>query len=133
MTASNSNSIVTSVSGVINNPSLQAHKNDYERLEGNSDDLDVILEREPSEVQNDSSIELMSPSNTQKTKTTTVHEKGKDPSKRRWIVLASFSLLSFSNAVLWITFGPCLYIFMDHYRQTASRINALATVYMILY
>ncbi len=134
MTTSNSNSIATSVSEVINHPSSRAHKNDYERIGENSDDLNVILEKENeiSEIQNNSSIELISSSNTQRTRTT-VHNKDKNPSNRRWIVLTSFSLLSFSNAVLWITFGPCLYIFMNHYQRTPSSINALATVYMIVY
>ncbi|CAI2167425.1 18016_t:CDS:2 [Funneliformis geosporum] len=118
----------TSVSDVIN-PTLRVkdnNKHNYEQIEENSDELNIMVEKSnTSEVQLDSSIALIS----QRTKTT-VH---KNLSNRRWFVLASFSLLSFSNAVLWITFGPCLYIFMDHYQQTPSTINALATVFMIVY
>nr|CAG8575309.1 2654_t:CDS:2 [Entrophospora candida] len=55
-------------------------------------------------------------------------------SRRRWIVLLGFSLLTFSSACLWITFAPCLYIFMHHYSQaTPSYINSLSTIYMIMY
>ncbi|RIA96071.1 major facilitator superfamily domain-containing protein [Glomus cerebriforme] len=130
MTASSS--IATSVTEANNLTSRHNDSHDYERVGEKSGDLDIIVEK-TSEIQNDSSIALISPSNTQ-SRTTAINNKNKSSSNRKWIVLASFSLLSFSNAVLWITFGPCLYIFMAHYNQTTpSYINALATVYMVVY
>ncbi|CAG8566360.1 11300_t:CDS:2 [Funneliformis mosseae] len=117
----------TSVSDVIN-PSLQAkesRKHDYEQVEDNSDELNIMVEK--SSASEDQEVALITPHTQRKT---TVH---KNLSNRKWFVLTSFSLLSFSNAVLWITFGPCLYIFMEHYQQTPSTINALATVFMIIY
>ncbi|CAG8552731.1 5751_t:CDS:2 [Funneliformis caledonium] len=117
----------TSVSDVIN-PSLQAkesRKHDYEQVEDNPDELNIMVEK--SSASEDQEVALITPNTQRKT---TVH---KNLSNRKWFVLTSFSLLSFSNAVLWITFGPCLYIFMEHYQQTPSTINALATVFMIIY
>ncbi|CAG8509784.1 326_t:CDS:2 [Diversispora eburnea] len=55
------------------------------------------------------------------------------PSYYRWIILFGFSLLTFSSASLWITFAPCLYIFMKYYSITATHVNILSTVYMIIY
>ncbi|CAG8484182.1 12579_t:CDS:2 [Ambispora gerdemannii] len=55
-------------------------------------------------------------------------------SSLRWKILFGFSLLSFSSACLWITFAPCLFVFMSHYRHTTpSYINSLSTVYMFIY
>ncbi|RHZ64068.1 hypothetical protein Glove_326g30 [Diversispora epigaea] len=55
------------------------------------------------------------------------------PSYYRWIILFGFSLLTFSSASLWITFAPCLYIFMKYYSITATHVNILSTIYMIIY
>ncbi|PKY38488.1 MFS general substrate transporter [Rhizophagus irregularis] len=119
MTASSS--IVTNV----NSTSRLNNNHDFERVGENPGDLEVVVEKTSS-----NSL-LMSPSNTQESRTVSTNNI---KSKRKWIVLASFSFLSFSNAVLWITFGPCLYIFMAHYNQiTPTYINALATVYMVVY
>ncbi|CAB4495709.1 uncharacterized protein OCT59_005674 [Rhizophagus irregularis] len=119
MTASSS--IVTNV----NSTSRLNNNHDFERVGENPGDLEVVVEKTSS-----NSL-LMSPTNTQESRTVSTNNI---KSKRKWIVLASFSFLSFSNAVLWITFGPCLYIFMAHYNQiTPSYINALATVYMVVY
>jgi MFS family permease len=110
MTASSS--IVTNVTEIIDPTSRLNANHDYERVGEKPGDLTVVV----------------SPSSTQESTNNNI------TSNRKWIVLASFSLLSFSNAVLWITFGPCLYIFMAHYNQTTpSYINALATVYMVVY
>src|ERR1051325_285894 len=112
-----SSSIVTNVTKVIDSASRTKDKHDYERVGEKSDGLTIAVENDQkiSEIQNnDSSIELILPSNIQTT--TVATSKDKNPSNKRWIVLTSFSLLSFSNAVLWITFGPCLFIFMDHYK-----------------
>ena len=78
----------------------------------------------------------------------------------RWLVLFSFSLFSFSSALMlvfflsttfrvhvayhhslldrWITFAPCLYIFVQYYFQqestsTANAIHSLSSVYMMVY
>lgn len=56
----------------------------------------------------------------------------------RWFVLLVFSLLSFSSALMWDTFAPCLYIFVDYYfgsvtPATVNAINAMSLVYMLLY
>src|SRR4051794_30085425 len=130
-----SSSIVTNATNkVIDSASRANDKHDYERVGEKSDGLTIMIEnnQNTSDIQNNySTVKLESPSNTQE-KITTAKEK--NSSNRRWMVLASFSLLSFSNAVLWITFGPCLFIFMDYYKQkTTSYINALATVYMVVY
>ncbi|KAF1797742.1 major facilitator superfamily domain-containing protein [Mucor lusitanicus] len=56
----------------------------------------------------------------------------------RWLVLLSFSLFSFSSALMWITFAPCLYIFVQYYFQhestaTTNAIHSLSSVYMMIY
>lgn len=86
----------------------------------------------------------------------------------RWLVLFSFSLFSFSSALMfvfqhlvmssfffsclsgsattntnnaldrWITFAPCLYIFVQYYFQhestaTTNAIHSLSSVYMMIY
>ena len=56
-----------------------------------------------------------------------------------WFVLFAFSLLSFSSALMWDTFAPCLYIFADYYfdgdvtTATINAINAMALIYMLVY
>ncbi|KAI8338417.1 major facilitator superfamily domain-containing protein [Chlamydoabsidia padenii] len=59
-------------------------------------------------------------------------------SRWRWFVLLSFSFFSFSSALMWVTFAPCLYIFVDYYFQhssplTTNAIHSLSSVYMLLY
>ncbi|CAO3655763.1 unnamed protein product [Mucor hiemalis] len=56
----------------------------------------------------------------------------------RWFVLFSFSFFSFSSSLMWITFAPCLYIFVQYFFGSASTattnaINSLSSVYMIVY
>ncbi|KAG1054034.1 hypothetical protein G6F43_003922 [Rhizopus delemar] len=56
----------------------------------------------------------------------------------RWFVLLSFSFFSFSSALMWITFAPCLYIFIHYYFQdvnayTTNAINLLSSIYMLIY
>lgn len=69
-----------------------------------------------------------------------VHNVTKAPPCRqwRWIVLSSFSLFSFSSALMWDTFAPCLYIFVDYYFDTTNTvtvnaIHSLSLIYMLLY
>ncbi|KAI9274702.1 major facilitator superfamily domain-containing protein [Phascolomyces articulosus] len=56
-----------------------------------------------------------------------------------WFVLFAFSLLSFSSALMWDTFAPCLYIFADYYfdgqvtTATINAINAMSLIYMLIY
>ncbi|KAI8986581.1 major facilitator superfamily domain-containing protein [Pilobolus umbonatus] len=56
----------------------------------------------------------------------------------RWFILLTFSLYSFSNSLMWITFAPCLYLFTQYYFQsqstyTLNAINSLSSVYMLIY
>ncbi|OBZ91842.1 putative MFS-type transporter C09D4.1 [Choanephora cucurbitarum] len=55
----------------------------------------------------------------------------------RWLVLFSFSFFSFSSALMWITFAPCVYIFVQYYFEgtepAKNAINALSSVYMLIY
>ncbi|KAL4212511.1 hypothetical protein CU097_011252 [Rhizopus azygosporus] len=56
----------------------------------------------------------------------------------RWLILLSFSFFSFSSALMWITFAPCLYIFTQYYFQvtntyTTNAINFLSSIYMLIY
>ncbi|KAG2234111.1 major facilitator superfamily domain-containing protein [Thamnidium elegans] len=56
----------------------------------------------------------------------------------RWLVLFAFSVFSFSNSLMWITFAPCLYIFAQYYfgtsdTTTTNAINSLSSIYMIVY
>ncbi|KAI7907462.1 major facilitator superfamily domain-containing protein [Cokeromyces recurvatus] len=56
----------------------------------------------------------------------------------RWLVLFSFSFFSFSSALMWITFAPCLYIFVQYYFEnattsTTNAINSLSSIYMLIY
>ncbi|KAI9493642.1 major facilitator superfamily domain-containing protein [Zychaea mexicana] len=56
-----------------------------------------------------------------------------------WFVLFAFSLLSFSSALMWDTFAPCLYIFAEYYfdgnitTATVNAINAMSLIYMLIY
>lgn len=66
------------------------------------------------------------------------HSQQQRISHWRWFVLLVFSLLSFSSALMWDTFAPCLYIFVDYYfgsvtPVTVNAINAMSLVYMLLY
>ncbi|KAI8076624.1 major facilitator superfamily domain-containing protein [Gilbertella persicaria] len=55
----------------------------------------------------------------------------------RWLVLLAFSFFSFSSALMWITFAPCVYIFAEYYFKSTSTginaINSLSSVYMLVY
>ncbi|KAI8138596.1 major facilitator superfamily domain-containing protein [Fennellomyces sp. T-0311] len=56
-----------------------------------------------------------------------------------WFVLLSFCCLSFSSALMWDTFSPCLYLFADYYfdgnvtTATINAINAMSLIYMMIY
>ncbi|KJE89591.1 hypothetical protein CAOG_01031 [Capsaspora owczarzaki ATCC 30864] len=52
---------------------------------------------------------------------------------RRWAVLALFALLSFSNAVMWITFSPISSIVGEWYDKSDFLVNCLSMVYMAVY
>lgn len=54
-------------------------------------------------------------------------------SSYRWLILLGFSLFTFASACMWITFAPCLYIFMSYFSQTPSSINSLSSIYLLLY
>ncbi|KAI7876860.1 MFS general substrate transporter [Lichtheimia hyalospora FSU 10163] len=66
------------------------------------------------------------------------HDPSQPISHWRWFVLLVFSLLSFSSALMWDTFAPCLYIFVDYYFGsvtpfTVNAIHSMSLVYMLLY
>jgi hypothetical protein len=57
---------------------------------------------------------------------------------KRWFVLASFCLFSFTNALQWITFSPAVqtfakYFFNEVSLSTTNAINAFSGSYMIIY
>lgn len=58
--------------------------------------------------------------------------------KWRWYVLFAFSFYSFTSAMMWATFAPCLYLFVDYYFHytssfTVNAVNSLSSVYMFTY
>jgi hypothetical protein len=57
---------------------------------------------------------------------------------KRWLVLASFCLFSFTNALQWISFSPAVqtfakYFFNEVSLSTTNAINAFSGSYMIIY
>ncbi len=48
--------------------------------------------------------------------------------KRRWIMLLLFSTLSFTNAMLWITYSPIALMVMKYYNVNAVVVNSLSLV-----
>lgn len=60
---------------------------------------------------------------------------GKD--RRRWLMLFLFSILEFANAVLWVTFSPISDVTQHYFEKapynTASAVNMLANIFLILY
>ena len=57
---------------------------------------------------------------------------------KRWFVLASFCLFSFTNALQWIAFSPAAqtfakYFFNEVSLSTTNAINAFSGSYMIIY
>jgi MFS family permease len=52
---------------------------------------------------------------------------------KRWLILAIFSLLSLSNAMVWITFSPIASLAEKHFSVNIQWINACSLVYMIIY
>jgi MFS family permease len=52
---------------------------------------------------------------------------------RRWFILAVFSMLSFSNAMVWITFSPIATISQRQWNVNVQWINGLSLVFMIVY
>mmetsp|Transcript_3494 Transcript_3494/g.4814 ORF Transcript_3494/g.4814 Transcript_3494/m.4814 type:complete len:444 (+) Transcript_3494:1752-3083(+) len=53
--------------------------------------------------------------------------------KTRWLMLFLFCMLSFSNAILWITYAPIASLVMDRYNVGAFAVNSLSLIFMILY
>ena len=51
---------------------------------------------------------------------------------RGWI-LAAFCLMSFSNALLWVTFSTVSNIAQVYFESSATKVNTLATIFLILY
>jgi hypothetical protein len=57
---------------------------------------------------------------------------------KRWFVLASFCLFSFTNALQWIAFSPAIQTFAKYFFDevsltTTNAINAFSGSYMIIY
>jgi len=53
--------------------------------------------------------------------------------KERWIVLFTFCLLSFSNAMIWTTFSPIAEITKDKYSIGNFELTSLSLIFMALY
>ena len=53
--------------------------------------------------------------------------------KRRWLILAIFCLLSFSNAGQWISFAPISNIVHQYYQVSLFAVNCLSMIYMAVY
>ena len=57
--------------------------------------------------------------------------------KRRWTILALFSILEMSNALFWVTFAPISDIasnyFGGNYYGSITSINMLANIFLILF
>jgi MFS family permease len=53
--------------------------------------------------------------------------------RRRWLVLSSFSLLSCSNAIIWITYAPWTLEAADYWNVTPAWINNMSLVYMLVF
>ncbi|CAG8502815.1 2017_t:CDS:2 [Scutellospora calospora] len=88
-------------------------------------DHDIIITNDNDRIDTTSPSSPLLPSN--------FNSNAKLPSYYRWLILLGFSLLTLSSACLWITFAPCLYIFMSYFSQTPSSINSLSSVYMIMF
>lgn len=52
---------------------------------------------------------------------------------RRWVTLMLFSLISFTNAMNWITFSPFASHARTFYGVESIAIDSLSTVYMMVY
>ncbi|XP_065066476.1 uncharacterized MFS-type transporter C09D4.1-like [Rhopilema esculentum] len=53
--------------------------------------------------------------------------------RRRWTVLALFSLISMTNEVIWISLSSITSIVQEYYRVDAIAVNWLSMIYMLLY
>ena len=53
--------------------------------------------------------------------------------KRRWVVLAIFSLISMSNEIIWISFGSIASIIKEYYRVSFNAVNWLAMIFSVFY
>ena len=53
--------------------------------------------------------------------------------RSRWIMLLLFSSISFSNAMMWITYSPIARLVMEYYSINTLTLNSMSLVYMIVY
>ena len=53
--------------------------------------------------------------------------------KRRWAMILIFSLVTMSNALLWITYGPIAFLVSKLYDVNLFAVNLLSLVYLIVY
>lgn len=53
--------------------------------------------------------------------------------RKRWAVLCAFALLNCSNALLWVTFSTISDVAQTYFRCTATKVNTLATIFLVLY
>lgn len=72
------------------------------------------------------------------TNTSSRRDSSASAPKWRWFALLAFSLFSISSGLMWDTFAPCVYIFVDYYFEakdtwTTNAINSLSSIYMLLY
>jgi hypothetical protein len=53
--------------------------------------------------------------------------------RRRWLVLASFSLLSMNSAWIWITFSPIAVSMAEYWNVSLEQVDAIAAIYLYVY
>lgn len=53
--------------------------------------------------------------------------------KRRWLILAVFSLISMTNEIIWISLSSITSIVQEYYRVDSIAVNWLSMIYMLLY
>jgi len=69
--------------------------------------------------------------NIQVKESTSPHQYELDP--KRWLVLASFSLLSTTSAWVWISWSPMVKEVAEYWDVTEASVNQLSGVYMYIY
>src|SRR5205809_577812 len=53
--------------------------------------------------------------------------------KRRWLMLFLFSILSLSNAMLWITYAPITRLVTSHCHVSSLEVACMSLIYMGVY
>lgn len=53
--------------------------------------------------------------------------------RQRWVILAVFSLLNLSNALMWVTYAPISDLSESYFHASTTEVNLLAVVFLIFY